>query len=210
MMSELVPGTVIAVEAFDDLPDAALFPQERALVSLAVAKRRQEFATTRALARQALSRLGIPQTAIVHDEHGAPLWPAGVVGSMTHCAGYRCAAVARDSDVRSAGIDAEPHASLPDGVLRAVSSNDERSVLAALRLQAPEVAWDRLLFSAKESVYKAWYPMTHRWLEFTEATVTPRTDGTFRADLLVQSPVAGFDGRWLVRHGIVLTAVTFR
>jgi 4'-phosphopantetheinyl transferase EntD len=75
------------------------------------------------------------------------------------------------------------------------------------------VHWDRLLFSAKESVYKAWFPLTRRWLNFTEAAVTPHPDGTFTARLLVPGPVVdghpvdGFDGRWLTRDGLVLTAI---
>jgi 4'-phosphopantetheinyl transferase EntD len=198
---------VVAAESFGDVLDAPVVPQEQALVSRAVAKRRTEFTTTRALARQALARLGQPAVAILRGERGAPLWPAGVVGSMTHCAGYRCAAVARDRDVRSLGIDAEPNEPLPDGVLETVGRSDERESLAVLALAAPGVAWDRLLFSAKESVYKAWFPMTGRWLDFIEATVTIDPDGVFRADLLVAAPVAGFTGRWLVRGGIVLTAV---
>ncbi len=207
MIGELLPDNVIAAEAFSDPPEAFLFPQERALINRAVAKRRLEFTTTRTLARQALSRLGHRPSPILSGERGAPVWPSGVVGSMTHCAGYRCAAVARASDVRSIGIDAEPNDPLPDGVLDAVTSPDERQVLAALALDAPHVAWDRLLFSAKEAVYKTWYPMTNRWLDFSEATVTPRLDGTFRADLLVRAPVAGFDGRWLTGRGIVLTTI---
>jgi 4'-phosphopantetheinyl transferase EntD len=75
---------------------------------------------------------------------------------------------------------------------------------------APGASWDRLLFSAKESVYKAWFPLTGRWLGFCDARITVNpADGTFAARLLVAgAPLTGFGGRWLARDGLILTTVT--
>jgi 4'-phosphopantetheinyl transferase EntD len=137
-----------------------------------------------------------------------------VVGSMTHCAGYRACAVAHDRDLVTIGLDAEPHDKLPDGVLGEVSSEEERKRLDALAASAPGVHWDRVLFSAKESVYKAWFPLTQRWLGFEDASVTiDPENGTFTAQLLVAgpdlggAPLAGFSGRWLVDGGLIMTAI---
>jgi 4'-phosphopantetheinyl transferase EntD len=73
------------------------------------------------------------------------------------------------------------------------------------------VCWDRLLFSAKESVYKAWFPLTGRWLGFEDADVTITPDGTFTARLLAEltetQPPASFAGRWLASGGLILTAI---
>jgi 4'-phosphopantetheinyl transferase EntD len=145
---------------------------------------------------------------------GAPTWPPGVVGSMTHCANYRAAAVARAQDVIGIGIDAETHAPLPPGVLTTVSLPDEREHLARLVDQRPDICWDRLLFSAKESVYKTWYPLVGTWLGFEEARVRFRPDtGTLVADLLRPGldcagwPVRRLHGRWLVDRGLVIAAV---
>src|SRR5262245_28830029 len=99
MIDELVPGAVTAVEAFVDPPDATLFPEEEAVVRAAVDKRRREFTTARVCARAALAKLGYPPIPILPGKRGAPTWPDGVVGSMTHCAGYRAAAVARATEV---------------------------------------------------------------------------------------------------------------
>ena len=108
---------------------------------------------------------------------------------MTHCAGYRACAVAHDRDVLTIGLDAEPHDPLPDGVLGAVASGDEQARLAALAISAPGVSWDRVLFSAKESVYKAWFPLTRRWLGFEDVAVTiAPAAGTFTARLLLDGP----------------------
>ncbi|AKG44486.1 4'-phosphopantetheinyl transferase family protein [Streptomyces xiamenensis] len=218
MIGELLPPPVSAVEMFGDpepLPE--LFPEEEAVVARAVAKRRTEFATVRGCARTALERLGGPRVPLLPGERGAPRWPAGFLGSMTHCAGYRAAAVARTGGtLASIGLDAEPHEPLrDDGVLELVSLPEEREHLAKLAAGHPRVRWERLLFSAKESVYKAWFPLTGQWLGFEQARVTfDPGAGTFEAELLVPGPVVDgvgvgrFGGRWLVRDGVLLTAIT--
>jgi 4'-phosphopantetheinyl transferase EntD len=132
---------------------------------------------------------------------------------MTHCAGYRAAALARERDLLTIGIDAEVHEALPDGVLDLVSIAAERTRQRQLAAEEPGVCWDRLLFSAKEAVYKAWYPLTRAWLDFAEADVTLDVSGRFTAALLVPGPVVegrevtGFSGRWLVRDGLLLAAI---
>ena len=169
-----------------------LFPEEEALLARAVDKRRREFATARDCARGALAALGVAPVPILRGERGAPQWPPGIVGSITHCAGYRAAAVARASDVLTIGLDAEPDEMLPDGVLGSVSLPGERERLRDLAAAAPGTCWDRLLFSAKESVYKAWFPLTGRWLGFEDADITiDAADGTFEARLLTAAPMVG-------------------
>ena len=215
MIEELLPAAAAAVEAFDDPPDVPLFEEERAAVKNAVAKRSHEFATGRDCARRALERIGRPALAIPVGERGAPQWPPGVVGSIAHCAGYRASAVAEDTELAAIGIDAEPHEALPNGVLKVVALPEEVSHLRELARRTGDVHWDRLLFSVKESVYKAWFPLTRRWLDFSEAIVSidPAAQ-MFHARLLVAGPVVaereldGFCGRWLVRNGLVLTATT--
>ncbi|NUQ97341.1 MAG: 4'-phosphopantetheinyl transferase superfamily protein, partial [Streptomyces sp.] len=182
--------------------------------------RRREFALVRACARRAMEQLGVPAQALLPGERGAPGWPPGLVGSMTHCDGYCAAALVRATDLASVGIDAEPHRPLPDGVLDAVSLPAEAARLRRLAVRHPEVHWDRLLFSAKESVYKAWFPLTGLWLEFTEADIEvfadpdERLHGGFRAELLVPGPLVGgrrlghFEGRWTVQRGLVATAIS--
>ena len=213
MLADTLPPEVAAVEAFGDMLDIVLFPEEEAVLVRAVDKRRREFTAARACARAALATLGLPPAPIVPGLCGAPQWPPGVVGSMTHCAGDRAAAVARDQDVLTLGLDAEPDHRLPEGVLNAIATADERARLAA-RLCGAGAIVGPAPFSAKESVYKAWFPLTRRWLGFEEAAITINpSDGTFTARLLVPGPVlygrqlTGFTGRWLARHGLVLTAI---
>ncbi|WP_084965822.1 4'-phosphopantetheinyl transferase family protein [Thermoactinospora rubra] len=206
MLEKILPPGFAVSESLADVADAELFPEEEAIVARAVDKRRREFATVRACAREALARLGLPAVPIVPGERGAPRWPAGVVGSMTHCEGYRAAALTRSGEVGSVGIDAEPHLPLPPGVLKAVTLEQERRMLARLAAQEPGTHWDRLLFSAKESAYKAWYPLAGTMLEFEEAEVVLDRDGTFTARFLAPGPLTGLTGRWQVCGRLLMTA----
>ena len=104
---------------------------------------------------------------------------------------------------------------LPDGVLdQIVSGPDELDRLRQLTAAVPEVHWDRLLFSAKESIYKAWFPLTGEWLGFEDAIVTAAPGGSFTVRRLLPGPLpAGwrmreFQGRLMVRDQLVATAVT--
>jgi 4'-phosphopantetheinyl transferase EntD len=162
----------------DELDHAPLYPEEAEAVARAVDKRRAEYAAGRACARAALASLGNAPGPIPREsERGAPVWPAGFVGSITHTEGYRAAAVARAGDILTLGIDAEPHGPLPDGILDAILATPaERAALETHTGRSPHVRWDRLLFSAKETVYKAWYPFHRRMLGFQEAELLFRHD----------------------------------
>jgi 4'-phosphopantetheinyl transferase EntD len=216
MIESLLPPTVVAFEEFADIPGEAAFPGEEDLIANAVDARRREFITARRCARRALAQLGHPPAPIRPGPRREPLWPAGVAGSITHCAGYRAAAVARAGDLAALGIDAEPDDPLPDGVADLVMAEPERARIAALCAGTPGVHWDRLLFSAKESVYKAWYPLTRRWLGFEDADLTIHDGpGTFRARILIDGtrtdggpPLTELTGRFLAERGLLVTAVT--
>lgn len=210
MIDELLPPEVACAVAWADEPTSALYPEEAMDLGMAVESRRREFATGRSCARRALHKIGIAAGPIRRNATREPLWPPGIVGSITHCPGYRAAAVARQQAILSIGIDAEIHDALPDGVLDLVVSY-ERSWLD----RAPAgIHWDRVLFCAKESVYKAWFPITGRWLGFEDVVVTFDPDvGMFEARLLVppvQLPFGSltrFIGRYGVKKALVATTV---
>ena len=212
MLAELLPPDVVAAEIFGDDPDAYLLPAEQHLVAKSVEKRRREVTNARTCARRAMAQLGIAATAIPRGPKGEPGWPAGVVGSITHTTGYYAAAVAHANKIRSIGIDAEVHDMLPDGVLSHIAFGAELAWVAE-QPAGGLVWWDRLLFSAKESVYKAWFPLTGRWLGFEDARVTIDPAGTFAAEILIDGtthagpPLTEMSGRWLVRDGLVLAAI---
>jgi 4'-phosphopantetheinyl transferase EntD len=221
LLAGLLPGSVAVAESFGVELDADLYPEEAAAVAGAAERRRREFAAVRACARTALAELGVPPVAVPPDvgaaqawARRAPLWPDGVTGSMTHCDGYRAAVVVRRDVLAAVGVDAEPHGRLPEGVQNRVTLPEERAMLAALTRQRDDVAWDRVLFSAKESVFKAWFPLAQRWLGFEECRVELGVDGSMRAVLLVPGPVVDgirigvLAGRWRALPTHVATAVT--
>jgi 4'-phosphopantetheinyl transferase EntD len=216
VIEQILPPEVASAEAFHDPPEAVLFPAEEEMINRAVDKRRREFRTTRHCARRALSQLGLPLVPLLRGEHGQPQWPAGVVGSMTHCVGYRAAAVARSCEIPALGIDAEPHAPLPAEVLQTIAVPEEHQALIALARSAPQTCWDRVLFCAKEAVYKAWFPLTRRWLGFADVTITieptDRDQGRFQVRLGTPDPAvtaAGtfnrLAGHWLRGADLVIT-----
>jgi 4'-phosphopantetheinyl transferase EntD len=218
VIDSILPGSVVAVSTRTELIDARLFPVEAACVARSVEKRRREFTTARGCAHEALSLIGVGERAVPAGERGEPLWPTGVVGSITHCDGYRACVLAHRCQIATIGIDAEPNVELPSRIAASdIAAGAELDQLDQLR-RSPQngtsVHWDRLLFSAKETVYKAWYPLTKRWLGFEDAfiTIDPRRR-TFTAHLLVAGPLVDgreltrFEGRWLMRDDLLLTAI---
>jgi 4'-phosphopantetheinyl transferase EntD len=214
MLELILPAGVESEECFGEAPGGALFPEEEQIISHAVPTRRRDYATVRSCARACLERLGYPPVAILPGVGGAPNWPAGVQGSMTHCTGYAAAAIAPVRRFVAIGIDAEPDAPLPDGVLDLVATPAEHDHLAATQLESDSPNWDRLLFSAQEAVYKAWFPLVGDWLDHQDAEILINPhDQTFTALLCRDGlninghQIHRLHGRWIRSRGILATAV---
>ncbi|MDE9366381.1 4'-phosphopantetheinyl transferase superfamily protein [Luteipulveratus sp. YIM 133132] len=210
LLSRVLPSSVLTAETYDLVGDdevgSTLVGDEERLVAAAVTKRRREFATARRCARQAMVAIGVEPVPVPAGHRGAPRWPAGLVGSLTHCDGFCGAALARATQVLSVGIDAEPHDVLPPGVLDLVALPEERVMLRSL---GSSVAWDRLLFGAKEAIYKACSPVDGLWRDFTEMRVRIGRNGTFRGEPVPGAPPAPgpLEGRWVVEEGLVVVGL---
>ena len=214
MLDLILPPGVEWEESFGEPPGGVLFPEEEQIIAHAVEVRRREYATVRSCARACLERLGYPRVPILPGVGGAPTWPAGVQGSMTHCTGYAAAAVSHHRRILAIGIDAEPDAPLPDGILDLIATTAEQDHLAAIQPQPDSPNWDRLLFSAKESVYKAWFPLVGEWLDHQQAEILINPhDQTFEAQLSRNGLIVHgrhirrLHGRWTRQDGILATAV---
>ncbi len=193
----------------------ALHGEELALVEGASPVRVVEFATGRSCAHGALGALLGPADAglpVLADGRGAPVWPRGVVGSITHCTGWTGAVAARGRvgvlgrGVAGVGIDAEPVGPLPAGVLDVVASASERARVDALRGLDPGVPWETVLYSAKESAFKAAYPLLGRVLGHDDVAVELSDDGRFTATSGVRGAASvAVRGRWVVGPTVVVT-----
>ena len=202
MIERLLPPGVQAAEAA--VRACALHPEEEALAEAMSPERRCEFASARACARAALVALGHPAAAVGRGERRMPLWPEGVVGSLTHRGGWCAAAVGHAADWLGIGIDLEPWQPLKPRVLERITRPAERAALAALDGRPPE-HWGTVVFSAKESLFKALFPHTRRFLAFRDAEIELRPSdshsGAFTAMLRQPESIARlgaerFDGRF--------------
>ncbi|WP_058749430.1 4'-phosphopantetheinyl transferase family protein [Curtobacterium oceanosedimentum] len=207
----LLPASVVVAAVDHDL-SGTLTDEERAAVAHAVLARRAEFRTGRVLARRALTAIGTPVTSLPTSRIGAPRWPDGVVGTITHCHGVRACAVARRDEHAGIGIDATPARPLPSGVLRRIADVSDVRVaqgLAALRRSGVESP-DSVLLAAAEAVAKARSSAHDGWFGIDGAHVELRQDGSFTARARRGTAFTA-TGRWAVdrgtaRAGIVLAA----
>lgn len=164
---------------------SGLFPEEAAHVARAVPKRQREFAAGRRAARAALAKLGRGPEPILAATNRAPIWPRGCVGSISHCDDLCIALCAPAGAVASLGVDIEERAPMSETVADTVTSSEERAWLAKSAAALPVD-----VFSAKEAVYKALYPLSQKMLGFHELNILPDTEGRYFAQLLV--PAAPF------------------
>ncbi|MEM1416367.1 MAG: 4'-phosphopantetheinyl transferase superfamily protein [Myxococcota bacterium] len=199
-------------EAPTDL--AVLHPSETADVSpRAVASRRRERVAGRLLARRVLGQLGVAAPVPAGPDR-APVWPAGIVGSITHTRSHAACAVARRDALEGLGLDVEGAEGLGDELRRRILTGAERERLA--KLPEAEAAWlAKLAFSAKECAYKAQYARSATYLGFEamEIEVDEETTGAGRFRARFTADVPGFftagdviHGRWRRGEGLVATA----
>jgi 4'-phosphopantetheinyl transferase EntD len=208
----LLPATVTVVQATEQMWSTPASARERVSIARAVPHRQREYQAGRAAARAALRQLGIAEFDLLPGESREPIWPEGVVGSLTHAAGYCAAAVARKSNVRALGIDVEAEAALQPDLVDRICSSAERHQLDHLDGR-PGGVWAKLIFSAKEAFYKAYFPEVRRFLEFHDVRVEiDAVRGTFEVDLCGSvPPLLGetrVTGRFVISDSLIFTAVS--
>jgi len=180
-LSSLLPrevATVVVAPRHRDVP--VLAAEAEYLAAHRMHPRREaEFRAGRACAREALSRIGIDGWPLIPATTREPQWPADVVGSITHSGGYCAAAVAHGHYCAGIGIDVEATGRVGDELAAAVCS---RSELAALDKSGSRAELLTLIFSAKESVFKAIFPRQRLFVEFNDVEIEFEPENaTFRA-----------------------------
>lgn len=201
----LPPGVAFAIWEGDGSP--AECPGESTALLGAVPARATEFRRGRACARDALAQLGAPPAPLPVGPGRAPVWPAGFVGSITHCRGLVAAVAATSHRYTALGLDAEPAGSLPAGTRHFVLHPVEREGRDGL---ATDI--DKVVFSAKESIFKALFPFSGVWLGFHDVIVEVDPSGRrFSArpapDASAVAPrIGALQGRCVIEQGLVVTA----
>jgi enterobactin synthetase component D / holo-[acyl-carrier protein] synthase len=206
LFSQLFPrpvGVAVSRSLDEVMP---LFPEEERAVGNAVAKRLIEFAAGRHCARMAMAELGHSPCGIPSGLDRAPIWPPGLVGSITHSTDFCAAVVARSDCFQTVGIDAEPVNAIPVELVEEILRPDETGEFNSEEC-TDCVNWPTLYFCLKEAAYKAFYPTYRRIISFQDMRVRVDSEARrFLAELpgLSGSPI--FQGRYLVRHGRVHAA----
>lgn len=171
------PAISFALYEEPQLDGFSLHPLEQDALGSAVSpKRFLDFRLGRAAGRKALEMIGFPLvTPILRGEHREPVWPLGVVGSIAHGSGYGIAAAAWQQDVPAIGIDIQKvEDRYTDELVARFADPDEFEWVRSSAEKRTERAVK--LFSAKESVFKALYPLGKVWFAFDVAHLTPTAD----------------------------------
>jgi len=150
--------------------ELAIFIPEK--MSRAVQKRKAEYIAGRYCARKSLAAININNQTVESSEDRAPIWPQGVIGSITHSSGYASAVVAKKGELRGIGIDSEK--CIKDKTSRNISSHiltENETFEANTHVAANEHLYLTLVFSAKESIYKCLNPLVKQFFDFKHAEI---------------------------------------
>jgi 4'-phosphopantetheinyl transferase EntD len=198
-MTAILASDLFGAEIQDRGQPVLLPALEEALVEKAAPKRRREFALGRACARSALEKLGHGGAVIGRSANGAPLWPDGIIGSITHTQGYAAVLVGETRRFSGIGVDAERVGGVTQDLWPRLFDDAERDHLMRLG-ESDQLIIATLFFSAKEACYKAWGGAGA--LTFRDIRVTPGNDHftAVRAGEILR-------GRYAMDGDLMLTAV---
>jgi 4'-phosphopantetheinyl transferase EntD len=161
-----LPGIRIGFREISLGDEYALLPQEVAAFAASVVRVRRASGAARMVARQLLAQVGMAGCALPKSSSGAPIWPAGIVGSLAHDSRLAVAAIAPRCDFAALGIDVEPAEALPFELVDLVVTPQERAEMGNDPYNG------RLLFAAKEAVYKAVYPLDQTFLDHHDVQIS--------------------------------------
>lgn len=160
-----VPGLLLGHRLIAPGDEQALLDEEAASIASPVVAVRRASGAARIVARQLLTQLGYPRVPLPRKASGSPIWPAGIIGSLAHDDEVAVAAVGMQRDFDAVGIDVEPAVALPPDMLMLIATPQELQRISGDPLRG------KLLFAAKEAVYKALYPLDRVFLEFHDIEV---------------------------------------
>lgn len=196
-------GEAHAGEAHD------FWPGESRAMARATPARQAEFAAGRAAARHALRVICMVPYAIPMGTDRAPVWPNGVVGSITHHEGRCIAVVARRSSLSGLGLDLAALDPLAEDLWSTILTDNDRNWLSDQ--QKPlQGGYAQMIFSAKEATYKALYPLSRRIVGFDAMDIAPdlarnRFTATLRIAFGPHRAGRRLEGQLFCREGLICT-----
>lgn len=202
-LRDMLPADIALAAGPHDSLAGELWPQERDLVKDAVDKRVREFRAGRAAARLALADLGHPAAALLKRQNRTPVWPQGILGSISHSITHAAAIVAPSNSYAGLGIDIEPDGPVDDALRDRLLRPEERGSDGSPKLK----------FSIKEAGFKALYPQYGRFIEFHQAvTDVDPFNGRFTIELLLDDwpGPTRLTGNWTIASGHCAAIVTRR
>ena len=144
--------------------------EEEVFISRAVEKRKREFRAGRHCAHQVLTELGYPEASLKVGEHRQPLWPPGIIGSISHTDQFcACVAMAK-TEIISVGIDVEKNEPVDKSSLPLICTRREIGAIEEMQ-SSIDLPLCKLIFSAKECVHKVYYPLNQHTLDFLDAEI---------------------------------------
>ena len=195
-LDQLLPQTINIVVSIDEAGD--LYSEEQACIVHASESRQKEFKAGRMAAKQALAQLDIDRFPLLKGEQGEPLWPEGVVGSISHSDDVCIVSVAHADRLKSLGVDIQKRRSLKEGIERMICTQAELSL-----------DWNEgkdtallILFAAKEAAYKALYPRVKKHIGFKDVTTEFEADNQYS----ITFESVEVNGRYAVVGDLVLAA----
>ena len=146
--------------------------EENYFSQLSSVSRKEHYRSGRICAGEVLSKLGTLGQPVLRDpQTREPLWPEGISGAITHSGNWAAAAAGKTSDVSGIGIDLEDLERQVDSrISRHVCIPEEQKWLQECGEDFLEQNL-KIIFSAKESIFKAFFPYTRTYLHFHDARI---------------------------------------
>ena len=146
--------------------------EENYFSQLSSVSRKEHYRSGRICAGEVLSKLGTLGQPVLRDpQTREPLWPEGISGAITHSGKWAAAAAGKTSDVSGIGIDLEDLERQVDSrISRHVCIPEEQKWLQECGEDFLEQNL-KIIFSAKESIFKAFFPYTRTFLHFHDARI---------------------------------------
>lgn len=157
--------------ATTEMWEGEIYPEEHGCIANVVAKRYREFTAGRLCAREVLKKLGVDNFPLLVGDNREPLWPPGIVGSISHCRDNCVVVASRDTPIVGLGVDVEDSAPLGTEIKSLVCRKSEEQWV--IDVSKPGcIDWAKIIFSAKESVYKCLFPLNNIYMDFKEVKIT--------------------------------------